>query len=279
MKRRSFRLAVKSIRLAIKSGDPESDATAALASPFKGSPTVDTSTNDKKDEPPFRLLDLPPEVRNRVYSYALVTPLARDLSYFTLPPLSLTSRQIRHETLPILFVESPFRLIIGSNIDHQHLTFFHEEQRSHRSSGIAGIKRTVSSALKTAGEAGLFRDVKLEVYNALYVESVRVWNRRGRQSSGSGTLRARDDDKLQIASLHLHVVEGSLKLAVEEGPDYPSSSRLSHLREHEVNQMAVALDGALENASYISRNFGAQDGFKGFKLSHLRKIAMAFRLG
>ena len=63
---------------------------------------------------PFRFLDLPPELRNRVYNYALVTPGQPIIVTPILQPPSLlsASRGIRHENLLLWYRCNYFQLTI-----------------------------------------------------------------------------------------------------------------------------------------------------------------------
>ena len=57
---------------------------------------------------PFRLLDLPAEVRVCIYEYALQDPFVLRLRSFATPALSRTSRQLRQECLPVWFAINTF---------------------------------------------------------------------------------------------------------------------------------------------------------------------------
>ncbi|KAK4503641.1 hypothetical protein PRZ48_004556 [Zasmidium cellare] len=264
-------MARRSARLATKSGEEQADATAALGTTYVPLVKADTSTDDDIVRPthhtgPFRLQDLAAELRTHIYGYALNEPFPRDLSSFTLPALTLTSRLVRDESLPILFAECPFRLLVGCNAFTDYTT---DKERDYRLAGVTGIKRTVSSDLKTAGNAGLFRDITLEIYDASFIYDVREWNRNGRQDRTWAHPFGRNDDDLQEATLNLRVVETNLSLSVVEKP----------ARHRNVNDKAKkALDGALEKASSIARKFADEKAFKGFKIEHLKAIAKAFRL-
>ena len=62
----------------------------------------------------FRLLDLPAELRNRIYHYALVLASGRMRisPAFRPPPLLLTSKQVREEALGIWYMNNTFLIII-----------------------------------------------------------------------------------------------------------------------------------------------------------------------
>jgi len=63
-----------------------------------------------------RLCSLPPELRNRIYRYALVTDdrinVQRHVNVPSPPGLLQTSRQIRNETHAIYSIENSFHFIV-----------------------------------------------------------------------------------------------------------------------------------------------------------------------
>ncbi|KAK5127539.1 hypothetical protein LTR85_006879 [Meristemomyces frigidus] len=61
-------------------------------------------------EPAFRFFDLPPELRNRIYRFALVenASVRIERTGYARPPLLRTSRQIRAESLSIYYSENKF---------------------------------------------------------------------------------------------------------------------------------------------------------------------------
>ncbi|KAK5717522.1 hypothetical protein LTR17_016056 [Elasticomyces elasticus] len=56
----------------------------------------------------FRLLDLPPELREFIYAYATVTEHPWGLESLRLPAIALVSKQIRAEVLPLFFAQQLF---------------------------------------------------------------------------------------------------------------------------------------------------------------------------
>lgn len=67
-------------------------------------------------EVPLRLLSLPPELRNRIYRYALIADngivIQHQVSTPTIPSLLATCHQVRHEAYDIYFKENDFRFYI-----------------------------------------------------------------------------------------------------------------------------------------------------------------------
>ncbi|KAK4889336.1 hypothetical protein LTR27_011873 [Elasticomyces elasticus] len=67
----------------------------------------------------FNIFDLVPELRERIYFYALGTNKVRSLHDFRTPTLTAVSKQVRAEVLPIFFTKCHFRADIRSN--HQDM--------------------------------------------------------------------------------------------------------------------------------------------------------------
>ncbi|KAK4959413.1 hypothetical protein LTR10_004217 [Elasticomyces elasticus] len=63
----------------------------------------------------FRLLDLPPELREFIYAYATSIACTRYLGKLRVPPLALVSKQIRAEVLPQFFAQQPYEGVLTSN--------------------------------------------------------------------------------------------------------------------------------------------------------------------
>ncbi|KAK4961947.1 hypothetical protein LTR10_002441 [Elasticomyces elasticus] len=63
----------------------------------------------------FTIFDLIPELRSRIYSYAMATEKPRALAFWKEPVLAMVSKQIRAESLPIFFAECLFSARVSSN--------------------------------------------------------------------------------------------------------------------------------------------------------------------
>ncbi|TKA25879.1 hypothetical protein B0A50_05634 [Salinomyces thailandicus] len=72
--------------------------------------TVTTAAAEDKSARFPRFLDLPPELRNRIYHFALAPDPSTALVRPAPPALSATSRQVRQETLPIFYGDNCFVL-------------------------------------------------------------------------------------------------------------------------------------------------------------------------
>ncbi|KAK5724923.1 hypothetical protein LTR17_013412 [Elasticomyces elasticus] len=63
----------------------------------------------------FTIFDLIPELRSRIYGYAVATEKPREIARWKEPVLAMVSKQIRAESLPIFFAECLFSARISSN--------------------------------------------------------------------------------------------------------------------------------------------------------------------
>ncbi|KAL9531277.1 hypothetical protein SMMN14_05269 [Sphaerulina musiva] len=70
----------------------------------------------KPNSTPFRLLDLPAEMRVRIWEDALQEPFVLRLRSFATPALARTSRQLRQECLPIWFATNTFVAEVKSTL-------------------------------------------------------------------------------------------------------------------------------------------------------------------
>lgn len=81
---------------------------------------------------PFRLLDLPPELRNQIFSYALrpdaeiiLAPLKGNVNSF--PPMTAVSRQLRNETIPLCYAQCTLRIDLTAPRRHALMGFYKEK--------------------------------------------------------------------------------------------------------------------------------------------------------
>ena len=138
----------------------------------------------KKHKLPFRLLDLPPELRSRIYAFAVRNEFPPCfLSELLPPPLALVSVQVWREALPVFFAENTFAVSLRSNLmsycDIQASTPLRSastalakealnERRLYeigRACGIIGLSKQTEAWIKEAGPAvATFRNLDLNVY-------------------------------------------------------------------------------------------------------------------
>ncbi|KAK3632794.1 hypothetical protein LTR56_016117 [Elasticomyces elasticus] len=135
---------------------------------------------------PFRLLDLPPELRAYVYAYMTATDYTRSLARLSFPVLALVSKQIRAEVLPQFFAQDLHEGIFISNytqiklIDKERngldsldaatrdeaLKYDKERPASYENlNDTSRSKMTLDALRKREQCVPLFRNVQLKVFS------------------------------------------------------------------------------------------------------------------
>jgi len=79
----------------------------------------------KHEGPPFRLLDLPPELRMRIFDYMVFRPDPLDLGNLVAPLITAVSKQVRAECMAGFFALNTFQATVETNICLvQHMNSF-----------------------------------------------------------------------------------------------------------------------------------------------------------
>ena len=117
----------------------------------------------------FRLLDLPPEIRNRIYSHTVAQD-SMSLEKIKLPPVLSVCRQIRTEALPIFFSTNTFTCSVRSNwcvfarhfhsVIHKHFEESGQIDMSPLLLGLGELKMVVSHL---SANAVRFRQVEYQI--------------------------------------------------------------------------------------------------------------------
>lgn len=109
---------------------------------------------------PFRLMDLPAEVRTNIFEYAL-QDCPQHLTHIQLPPLIQVSHQVRSETMPIFFSTTEFLVTLycdyrpSDSPNHQdwYKMFKYDP-------GTMKLSPRVENLLHDAGDSVVMRHVK-----------------------------------------------------------------------------------------------------------------------
>ncbi|KAK5738686.1 hypothetical protein LTR17_005818 [Elasticomyces elasticus] len=133
----------------------------------------------------FRLLDLPPELRELIYAYATSIACVRYLGKLRLPPLALVSKQLRAEVLPQYFAQQFYEANATSNyteiqsIEEEYRTLdgldaadqerLQKDDRARRLShgyirDTSSLKNTLMGMREREQYTPLFRNVHLGVF-------------------------------------------------------------------------------------------------------------------
>ena len=79
----------------------------------------------KHKGPPFRLLDLPPDIRMRIFDYMVSRPYSLQLHNLVAPLITAVSKQVRAECMAGFFALNTFQMIVEANIClNEHITAF-----------------------------------------------------------------------------------------------------------------------------------------------------------
>ncbi|KAF2169251.1 hypothetical protein M409DRAFT_20474 [Zasmidium cellare ATCC 36951] len=211
----------------------------------------------------FRLMDLPPEIRNRIFSYALPgkgnNTLNRNVANFRFPALSRVSREVRRQTLPIFFAEFDFVFNVGTNVTS--LSDDNQEVACHETklAGTLGFLPQVQRFITDAGQAAVFRKVTVYVQKASFTEYTRYTPDQTRCFT--------------LFRLTLDVKYGHVRIEVLEGTEHPRNIKRK-LEEGELE----AVDKMIESVAARLAEIESRKDFKGLTLKDLRQIAKGFRV-
>ncbi|KAK5168802.1 uncharacterized protein LTR77_006111 [Saxophila tyrrhenica] len=152
----TLRRTARVTKKAVNYGPPDSPPSSPLLSPL----TTTKTSSHSDSETPFRFLDLPPELRNRVYGYATAGQdgSTRRLASRTLKPPAITrvSQLVRQESMPVYFdVNSS---VIEVTTPHGGLRsgsfpgFLRQTDRRFMNTGRLEMPKVVYSFLRDAGK-------------------------------------------------------------------------------------------------------------------------------
>lgn len=125
----------------------------------------------------FRFLDLPPEIRNAIYSYSFCgasRPCVHDLENLGEPAITVVSHQVRNEALPLSFAECAFQILVAADLCPRAAwrTRSQEDQwpRLHLSDGTTPdpmvISRPAMQLLQELEPPAIFRHVTFLICEA-----------------------------------------------------------------------------------------------------------------
>lgn len=226
----------------------------------------------------FRFLDLPAEIRNKIYAFIAKVQGDDDYHYLDrvrLPNITKVSSQIRTEALPVFFESSQFEIFVLCDFAyHAKLRFFQGARNS------ATAPRLLYGDCETAGDLGLsgrtwiivglldkvarFKNVKFCLWEspALVAEA-----RHERAVS-------RPQKTQPVAWLSIQVLDvGNNRHEVSSDMYHGPSGGAPVYASFEIMDVMEAL----RRASAVARKFTARDGFAGFSLADIIAIAGAFR--
>lgn len=215
-----------------------------------------------KPEPePFRFFDLPAELRNKIYTYALADAAepACNLFAYTDPVVAMVSKQMRSESLPIFFAERTFVIVVGAN---------YMDASNWLAAGILLLRPGLQLSLRRAGVAPVIRHVRFKVYFHLFAPTVQ----RSFKPTSCSSIK-------QISTLQIDT-HPKLICSTEWGPERQMNQRnaltsfnagLYQARETQFELTTAAAEQKVQELSN-------KEEFKGFTFCDLDKITKCFRL-
>ncbi|KAK5693978.1 hypothetical protein LTR97_009596 [Elasticomyces elasticus] len=216
----------------------------------------------------FRLFDLPPELREFVYIYAMELDRPHPVGEFRFPGLAMVSRQVRAEALPIFFAQGLFEGLVVSNhtdiknLEAQRLNPIYQNPQIRAEAKAAELKRRAIPTLKFTerSTAALAALQTREQYTPLF-RNVQL-----RAFAGYRDLVAQ---KLKVDELTL-------------GITVPTATQvLPHLALVEARNPDLFAEEISNVLGKVSRRMNeiaaAQERFLGFSLQHVEEIAAEFR--
>lgn len=225
----------------------------------------------------FPFEELPPEIRDKIYSYHLASDTRSNLASFEIPAICQTSRQLRTESLPVLFSERSWFVNIGSNLRDRRAAALNGDEewtKAHKSrcgnSGVTKMRRELRKTLVQIVQVEklsiIFRDI---TFCVVEVEELTQVNRNDFRAEGEES-----EDKPQYVVCEFRAVwknDQSAHVTITEGDKHPN------IEAHGLFE-AEDIDTPAEEAKQIAERHAAEcDDFKGFDIMELERIAKPFR--
>lgn len=104
------------------------------------------------NEMPFRFLDLPAELRNRIYHLVVYRPWSMRLRHFKPPDITRVSRQLRNEALCIFFDVNTFVAEIRTSYCSRGGLFFPDTHKIFKQVGTFRLRQEVISMFKLSSK-------------------------------------------------------------------------------------------------------------------------------
>ncbi|KAK4503697.1 hypothetical protein PRZ48_004612 [Zasmidium cellare] len=209
----------------------------------------------------FRFLDLPPEIRCYIYTYAFRGPSLRG-TFFRFPALIRVSRLVRNESLPIFFARNNFILDVGTNFmaleNPDPASLLTLRRRRELEAGTLLFKSAVSRFLTATFDYVLFRNITFHVHPMSKLKRQR---------------HAEHSHDEAIFAITLRVSRGNISSAkVAASGGHPIINQKTYTKR-ERKMCDFMVDCVLSEAKVVE----ARKDFKGFKLRDLKDIAFACR--
>ncbi|KAK4541934.1 hypothetical protein LTR36_007298 [Oleoguttula mirabilis] len=232
-------------------------------------PTSTTTSVSHPNTSIFRFLELSAELRNRIYLYAVLgstgsNPL--NLSNFKELAITAVSQQVRTESLPVMFAECTFDILVGSDLWARRQIRVKNDPRpqfrwnDQSKAGTLGVKRSVMKLIRTSKSAAVFRHVNFNICPAESVHRMRYLSHQHSEDVVAATLSLVYGSR-ELTTDVLKGLEPTVRRPWYPGPDFES----------------VDLIVAVSDAAAVAKELAERDGFLGFTIKDLDRIAKGFR--
>ncbi|KXT03016.1 hypothetical protein AC578_683 [Pseudocercospora eumusae] len=205
----------------------------------------------------FRLMGLPPELRNRIYAFAFQNEKKfgkrRSLALVATPNITRVSKKVREETLPLFFATTSFRLSLASDFYNRYRPDAeYKSKREIQRSGTLHIKQEVKKTLGFAGNKILIGNIDFVVCNAADWRSYdRDW---GMQSD------------IAVFSARVRLDQGNVVVGMSYGEAANNRPELSD-----------AIDEVMDDMKAVIEKFSGRKNFQGFSMRDLEQIVKTLR--
>ncbi|KAK5134665.1 hypothetical protein LTR08_006180 [Meristemomyces frigidus] len=240
----------------------------SMDSSYRSDDSMDDNSDESDvsmNEPPaspnpnsFRLMDLPPELREHIYHYVFLGPAntyTRKLGKFKLPAITRSSPQLRAETLPLFFAECDFEILVGANL-----------LELVKYGGTLGIKSSVEFDLKKLGAAAAFKRVRFVLCETDDVRRLR---------NGSPSDAFRESHICGTLSIREH--RGFTSTFAPGGGYHGASRPKMRAQDHGFESQDV--NQAVQCMVQHAREIAGRRGFIGFTIRDLDVIVKRLRFG
>lgn len=230
----------------------------------------------KPNSTPFRLLDLPAEMRVRIWEDALQEPFVLRLRSFATPALARTSRQLRQECLPIWFATNTFvaevkSTLLGISVCASHgpkAEYIAERDTRFHRLGSLDLSPIVNSLLATCPPRAI--RLKNIDFCMLGAGSHQVWQTSGRYAVLSVS---QVDDRVSMVPSAVR----SLTAACAQVRDGRPVRVTTHVGGGTSPEFTKHVLHVFKQGKAFLEHLVADSEFEGLYMLQIKEVAAAFR--
>lgn len=228
------------------------------------------------EDGPFRLEDLPAEMRNKIYSFAAMNEQKTErvnLADHALPTITRASQQLRRESISVFYAATPFVIGINTNLHDRYrarkiaagevLGWRMVNNTRHsgaeaKRSGRLLMKQHARKKTQRVKNQARFQDVMFKIF----------WSRRNAHINV--------DSERFITSIWIKVSNGNVDVDTKTGDGHPDNTDKYWAAYSGFVKEDV--DFVLGEAKKVIDAAKDRKEFNGFSMGELEKIARVFRV-